>query len=254
IGFYREEKDIQAANKSFLITFFAASIMLAGFIMVYLDTGTFNLDKLRGTVISDFVFLLIFTGIMAKSCIFPLHTWLPSATVAPTPVTAFLHAAVLVKIGIYGFARFFNYTFYVPQIVTTYIPLLIVISTIIAGFSALRETDMKKILAYSTISQLGFILLGLTFVSDIGITGALLFVLAHALGKTGLFLCTGIIEYKTGVRDITKLGGMMKTLPITGTAFLLCALSVAGIPPLVGFWGKFLIVTAPIKEGQFILA
>ena len=254
IGFYRGEKDLRAANKAFLITFSAASVMLLGFILIYLNTGTFNLMELKGTAISNLAFLFIFIGIMAKSCLFPLHTWLPDAGVAPSPVTALLHAAVLVKIGIYGFIRFFACTFQIPEAASWYVPALAIGTAIIAGCAALKETDIKRILAQSTISQLGFIIFGLSIASDIGMTGALLFIFAHALGKAGLFLCAGIIEHKTGIRDIRQLGGMMNVLPVTAAAFSLCALSVVGIPPLAGFWGKILIITAPIKEGHFVSA
>ncbi len=254
IGFHRGEKDIWAANKAFLITFLGASVMLVGFVMVYLDAGTFNLAELRGSGITGLAFLLIFIGIMAKSCVFPLHTWLPDAGIAPSPVTALLHAAVLVKIGIYGYARFFCDVFRIPQEAGRYVAALAITSAVIAGCSALRERNIKRILAYSTISQLAFILFGLAVTGVIGMTGALLFIFAHALGKAGLFLCAGIIEQKTGTKDIKQMGGMMKVLPVTGVASALCALSVAGIPPLAGFWGKFLIIVGPIKEHQFIFA
>jgi len=237
-----------------LITFSAASLMLIGFILVYLNTNTFNLIELKGSDISYLPFVLIFIGIMAKSCVFPLHTWLPSAGVAPSPVTAFLHAAVLVKIGIYGFARFFCNTFQSPPYMMKYVAVLAAISAIIAGCSALRETDIKRILAYSTISQLGFIFVGLAINSKIGIIGALIFVFAHALGKAGLFLTAGIIEQKTGTKDIKKLGGMMKVLPISGIAFILCSISVIGIPPLAGFFGKLFVIISPIEKKEFILS
>jgi len=252
IGFYRKPQHIKNADKAFLITFGSASVMLIGFILVYMNSGTFNILELRGATISNLAFLLIFIGIMGKSTVFPLHTWLPDAGVAPSPVTALLHAAVLVKIGIYAFARLFCYTFQMPSW-GIYVPILALISSLIAGACALVETDMKRILAQSTISQLGFILFGLSLKSGLGIAGALTFILAHAIGKAGLFLSAGVVEHKTGIKDIRKLGGMMKTFPITGAAFLLCALSVMGVPPLIGFFGKLMIISSPIKEGKYFL-
>ena len=253
IGYFRRDADLKAANKAFLITFSGASLMLIGFIKIFIDHGTFSIAALKGSYMPEWVFLAVFIGIMAKSCVFPLGTWLPDAGVAPSTVTALLHAAVLVKIGIYGFARLFCFTFIMPEAARHYVPLLAVITSIVAGCAALRETDIKRILAQSTISQLAFILFGLSFASPISISGAILFIFAHALGKAALFLSAGIIEHATGTRDIRELGGLIKALPVTGAAFAISALSVAGIPPMAGFWGKFMILVGSIREGHFLL-
>jgi len=115
------------------------------------------------------------------------------------------------------------------------------ISSLIAGASALKETNIKRIIAYSTISQLGFIFLGIAAGGFIGLSGAMLFILMHGIAKGGLFLCAGIIEHKTHTKDITQMGGLIKALPVTGLAFGFCALSVMGIPPFGGFFGKFMV-------------
>jgi len=254
IGFHRKETDLKAANKAFLITFGSSSFMLLGFIMIYMNSGTFNMDLLKGTQISTWAMIFIFIGIMGKSCVFPLHTWLPDAGIAPSPVTALLHAAVLVKIGIYAFARLFCQTFVISQVSRIDIALIALISAIIAGSAAFKENDIKRILAQSTISQLGLILAALALFTPYSITGALFFILAHAIGKAGLFLCAGIIEHNTKTKDITKLSGLIKNMPLTAFVFAICGLSVAGIPPMLGFWGKFFMIIAPIKAGNFWLA
>ncbi|MFA5859642.1 MAG: proton-conducting transporter membrane subunit, partial [Elusimicrobiota bacterium] len=165
IGFYRGKSDIYRANKSFLVTVFGALVMLLGFIIVYQQTGSFDYNSVCDTgknyMISNLAVLLILFGILSKSATLPFHTWLPDAGVAPSPVTALLHAAVLVKIGVYVYARLFLATYSIDEIWTTAVPLIAGFSALVAAGAAFVETDLKRIIAYSTISQIGFIFLGL---------------------------------------------------------------------------------------------
>jgi len=253
IGFFREKTYIFKADKSFLVTVFGALVMLIGFISIYQQTGSFDMLTIRALMkdpISNIAVALILVGILAKSATLPFHTWLPDAGVAPSPVTALLHAAVLVKIGVYIFARLFLVTFTIPDIWHTIVPVIAVISAIVAAGAALIETDLKRIIAYSTISQIGFIFFGFAVGNNIGISGALLYILMHGLAKAGLFLCAGIVEQNTKVKDITKLGGLIKTMPITAVAFLFCAFSVMGIPPFGGFFSKYLIFSGALEAKQ----
>jgi NADH:ubiquinone oxidoreductase subunit 5 (subunit L)/multisubunit Na+/H+ antiporter MnhA subunit len=240
VGFFRKEADVLRADKTFLVTVFGALCMLLGFVAVYADYGTFNLVALRGKPISDLAMALILLGILSKSATLPFSTWLPDAGVAPSPVTALLHAAVLVKIGVYAYARFFCATF---QYAPAWGPLIMTVaaaSAIVAAGAALIETDLKRIIAYSTISQIGFIFLGLAAGNPIGFAGAMLYILMHGVAKGGLFLCAGIVEHGAHTKDITKLGGLFRRMPVTGLAFAFCALSVMGIPPFGGFFSKFM--------------
>lgn len=250
IGFYRKEKDIQAADKAFLVTFFGASVMLAGIILIYLNYGTLDIRLLKDAVLPASIAFLLFTGIISKSAQLPLQSWLPDAGVAPTPVTALLHAAVLVKIGIFVFARLFGLTFITGSVFVNAAVIVSVITIIVAAASALVETNIKRILAYSTISQLGYILLVLALHTDTSFKVAMVYILAHSLAKAGLFLCAGIIEHKTGTKEITELGGLIKSMPLTAAAFLLCAFSIIGIPPFLGFWPKFMVVLLSIESGH----
>lgn len=253
IGFYRGQKDVKAADKAFLITFFGASLMLAGMVLVYLEFNTLEVAALRSLSISSLAAFLILGGIISKSAQLPLQTWLPDAGVAPSPVTALLHAAVLVKIGIYVFARLFGLTFTAHPVFFNATIIISIITIIVAAGSALIEKNMKRILAYSTISQLGYILLALALNSDISFKVALVYILAHSLAKAGLFLCAGIVEQKSGTKDIDELGGLAKSMPYTALAYLLCAFSIIGIPPFLGFWPKLMVVLLSIKSG-YILA
>ncbi|MEW6686455.1 MAG: NADH-quinone oxidoreductase subunit L [Candidatus Edwardsbacteria bacterium] len=254
IGFYREKEHVIKADKSFLVTFGGAVVMLFGFITIYNQTGTFNLLEMRGTTISSLAVVLILIGMFSKSATVPIHTWLPDAGVAPSTVTALLHAAVLVKIGVYAFARIFCFTFTLPNGWYTWIPVLAMLSALISACAAMVDNNMKRILAYSTVSQIGYIFLGFGMFNQVGIAGALLFILMHGLAKAGLFLCAGVVEHATHTKDIREMGGLIKTMPITAISYLLCALSVIGIPPLGGFFSKFMVIMATVKGGQIWVA
>lgn len=254
IGFYRLKDHVRKADKAFLVTFFGAVVMLLGFVLIYGQTNSFDLTAMRGTAIPGTAVLLILFGMFSKSATVPLHTWLPDAGAAPTTVTALLNAAVLVKIGVYAYARIFLYTFKLPGDWPQVIPILAVVSSLVAAAAATVETDFKRILAYSTVSQIGYIFLGFSMSNEAGISGSLLFILMHGLAKAGLFLCAGIVIHATHKRDVREMGGLIKTMPITAVAFLFCSFSVIGIPPFGGFFSKFLVIMGTVKAGQVGLA
>lgn len=258
IGFFRNKDYIIKADKAFLVTVFGALVMLVGFLYVYDQTGSFDLgvcsQVLQGRTLSNVAVFLILFGILSKSATLPFHTWLPDAGIAPSPVTALLHAAVLVKIGLYVFARLFVATFAVEPIWHTVVPVIAAASALLSAGAAMIDTDMKRIIAYSTISQIGFIFLGLSIGNDIGIAGGILYILMHGIAKGGLFLCAGIVEQTTKTKDITKLGGLISTMPVTAIAFLLCAFSVMGIPPLGGFFSKYMVITGAVNSRQLLIA
>lgn len=258
IGYFRAPNDVMRADKAFLITIFGALVMLLGFFMVYAQTGSFDLLAIKqalmnGHISNTAVFLILF-GILSKSATLPLHTWLPDAGVAPSPVTALLHAAVLVKIGVYVFARLFVVTMPVDPVWHTIVPWIAGASALVSAGAAMIDTDMKRIIAYSTISQIGFIFLGLSIGNPIGVAGGLLYILMHGLAKGGLFLCAGIVEQNTHTKDITKLGGLIEAMPITAVSFLLCAFSVMGIPPFGGFFSKYMVIASAANSQQMLIA
>ncbi|MEW6556758.1 MAG: NADH-quinone oxidoreductase subunit L [Elusimicrobiota bacterium] len=254
IGFYRDEKGLLAGDRAFLLTFLGSGLMLAGFALVFAEYSTLNILTLHGKTIPLFAMVLIFCGMLAKSAQLPFHLWLPNAGVAPSPVTAFLHAAVLVKIGVYAFARLFVFTFPMIPDFQNIVAIISVITILVAGAAAFVEHDIKRILAYSTISQIGYIFLGFSTNVLIGITGAIFYILVHGLGKAGLFLAAGIVEHNTHEKDIRKLGGLAKTMPLTSIAFLLCAFSIIGFPPFGGFFAKLYVVMSIVQSGKIWLA
>ncbi len=254
IGFYRAPQHLRNADTALLVTVFGSFSMLIGLEMVWAQTGTFALDELRGQAIDDMAVGLVMVGMLAKSAQVPLQVWLPAAGVAPSPVTALLHAAVLVVIGVFAFARVFVGVFGLSPTWQTAAGAFAVATILIAGGAALVENNAKRILAYSTLGQLGYVFLGMASMNAMGVAGGLTFLLAHSLAKAGLFLCIGIVEHNTHTRDIRELGGLIRTMPVTAITFVLCALTIIGFPPTAGFAGKLMIVMGTAESGQMAFA
>ncbi|MGC9070611.1 MAG: NADH-quinone oxidoreductase subunit L [Elusimicrobiales bacterium] len=253
VGFFRYDKDILKANKTILVTVFGAIVMLVGILYIGLSYNTLDMMELRGKEIAIIPSLLILAGIFSKSAILPFSTWLPDAGVAPATVTSLLHAAVLVKIGTFAYAKLFG-TIFLPSLTFSYITLIIAaITAVVSGGAALIDTDIKRIIAYSTVSQLCFIFLGLAAGTKAAFSGAVLYILMHSVAKAALFLCAGIIEQKTHTKDITKMGGLVKTMPLTALAFALSSFSIMGLPPFGGFFAKFLVIKAAIETNDIII-
>lgn len=250
VGFFRSDKDVAKANKTILVTVFGALCMLVGIIMVYFSHGTLDLRELHGATISYAAAAFILVGILSKSATLPFSTWLPDAGVAPSTVTSLLHAAVLVKIGVYAYARIFGVTFAAPDAFSNLVLYLAGASALVSAGAALIDTDIKRIIAYSTVSQIAFIFLGLASGNKTAFAGAILYILMHSIAKGGLFLCAGIIEQNTHTKDINKMGGLFSSMPLTGVAFALCSLSVMGIPPFGGFFSKFQVFSGAAQNGN----
>lgn len=254
IGFFREKEYVRRANKAFLMTAAGALFMLAGFLIIAENAGSFDLNLIANSGISgtavDFAIALILIGIFAKSATFPFHSWLADAGIAPSPVTALLHAAVLVKIGVYVYARLFSFVIIPSDSMRTVILVVIAVSAFISGGAALVEKDIKRVIAFSTISQIAFIFLGFVSGGKVAFAGAMLFILIHGSAKAGLFLCAGIIEHNVHTKDLDKMGGLLKYMPVTALAFAFSALSVMGIPPFAGFFSKFIVIAGSVMNGN----
>ncbi len=255
---FTNKGSIFGARKSMLITVFGGFAMMAGFILLYVETGTFSIQSLIGQadIIMQSPFfipamILVLIGAFTKSAQFPFHFWLPDAMEAPTPVSAYLHSATMVKAGIYLVARTTPIFAGAPE--WFWIIVITGLTTLIWGsVSAVRQRDLKGILAFSTISQLGLLmtLLGVgssafnaNSLSESALYGAaiataVIHLINHATFKGSLFMAVGIIDHETGTRDINKLGGLMAIMPITFTISLVGLASMAGIPPFNGFISK----------------
>ena len=254
------KKRLTIGFKYFIFTHIGALFMLMGILSIYVFTGTFDLPQASAnipptSVLTVFVLLLI--GFSVKMAIFPVHTWLPDAHAeAPTPISAML-SGVMIKCGAYAFARILLPAFGQTAVTQTsdVLAILGVVTMIYGGLMALAQTDIKRLLAYSSISQMGYIFFGLGVYSTppIGATGALFHVVNHAVCKSLLFMCAGVIMHQTGTRDIRRLGGLAGKMPITCAASLIGALSLAGTPPLNGFWSEWMIFSGGISSGKTLI-
>jgi formate hydrogenlyase subunit 3/multisubunit Na+/H+ antiporter MnhD subunit len=237
-----------------MMTVTGSFFMLVGFEMVWSELGSLSISAIHGHTVSDLAMFFIFVGILAKSAQVPLQIWLPGASVAPSPVTALLHAAVLVVIGVFAFARIFIGAFNLP-VNWQNITLIVAVTTIlVSGGAAYVEHNAKRILAYSTLGQLAYVYLGFATMTTLGIAGALIYLLAHSFAKAGMFLCIGIIERRTHSKDIRELSGFARSMPATALAFLLCGLTIIGFPPSAGFIGKLMIIFGALESGNYLFA
>jgi multicomponent Na+:H+ antiporter subunit A len=253
IGFENEKPEARsAALQAFLVTGGGGLALLGGLIMLGMAGGSYQISELAsmGGALAEHAFfvpalLLILLGAFTKSAQFPFHFWLPNAMAAPTPVSAYLHSATMVKAGVYLLARLYPVFSASPwwQAIVTVVGLL----TMLAGaFLALNNSDLKRILAYSTISSLGTMTMLLGIGSEEAVTAAIVFLLAHALYKGALFMIAGAIDHETGTRDVDRLGGLRENMPLLAGITALAALSLAGFGPLLSFIGKELLLEATL--------
>ncbi|PRX53315.1 multisubunit sodium/proton antiporter MrpA subunit /multisubunit sodium/proton antiporter MrpB subunit [Nonomuraea fuscirosea] len=229
----------QAAMKALTVTTLGGLAMLAGFVLLGQAAGTYRISEIVASPpgLAPAAVVLVLVGALSKSAIFPFSTWLPAAMAAPTPVSAYLHAAAMVKAGVYLLARlgpaYGDLTLWRAVAVP-----LGVVTMLLGGWRALRENDLKRLLAYGTVSQLGFLVL----LFGAGTRGAALagvgMLLAHALFKAALFLVVGIVDHAAGTRDLRELSGAGRAMPWVCAAAVLAGASMAGLPPLAGFAGK----------------
>ncbi|MFB7157794.1 Na+/H+ antiporter subunit A [Lysinibacillus sp. NPDC056232] len=265
IAFWHHRKASRAgARKAMTITVFGGLSMLAGFLMLYVASGTFSIREIVANVgiIRDHTLfipalILILIGAFTKSAQFPFHIWLPDAMEAPTPVSAYLHSATMVKAGIYLVARFSPV--FGGEAVWFWLVSVIGLVTLFWGsFNAVRQTDLKALLAFSTVSQLGLImsLFGLgsvghyygyaadTVLYTQASFAALFHLINHSTFKGALFMMVGIVDHEAGTRDIRRLGGLMALMPVTFTIAVIGGFSMAGLPPFNGFLSKEMFFTA----------
>ncbi|MGI8384744.1 Na+/H+ antiporter subunit A [Robertmurraya sp. P23] len=267
IGYwYHREKSRYGAQKSMLITVFGGLAMLGGIVLLYIMTGSFSISEIvtQSDVVLEHTLLIpailcFLLGAFTKSAQFPFHIWLPDAMEAPTPVSAYLHSATMVKAGIYLVARM-SPVFAESPVWLWLVGGFGIVTLFWGSFSAVKQTDLKSILAFSTVSQLGLImsLLGVGAaalhydgiddnVFTVATTAAVFHLINHATFKGSLFMVVGIVDHETGTRDIRKLGGLMHLMPITFTLAIIGAFSMAGLPPFNGFLSKEMFFTGMVN-------
>jgi multicomponent Na+:H+ antiporter subunit D len=259
---HHQDQEARSSGRKYLLYTVGSSIglVLPAMLVIYLLTGTLDFASrgiLAGTTGSRTlvgVLLFMFVFGFAKAAVMPLHSWLPAAMVAPTPVSALLHAVAVVKVGVFSIVRTITGIFGTDVLSSLSLgePVLYTAAvTILAGsFVALSQDNLKRMLAFSTIAQLSYIILGAALLTPKGVTGGMAHIAMHAFGKITLFFCAGAIFVATGKKNISEMAGIGRRMPVTMTAFFLGALSIIGMPPCGGFLSKWYLVQGSLQAGQ----
>jgi len=278
IGYYYDKPSaVAACKKAFIVTRFADLGFLIGILILSYCAGTFDfatlIERLTSTSSNEFKTaitfsflgvsaltwgaILVFIGGAGKSAMFPLHIWLPDAMEGPTPVSALIHAATMVVAGVYLVARLFPVFAITTPGVLEIIGWVGIVSAVIAAIIACTQTDIKRVLAYSTMSQIGFMMFALGVSSyggenGLGYTASLFHLFTHAIFKALLFLGAGAVIHYVHSNEMNDMGGLRKHLPITHFTFLIACLAIAGVPPFAGFFSKEEILLAAFEHNQVI--
>ncbi|MCL7411873.1 MAG: NADH-quinone oxidoreductase subunit M [Methanosarcinaceae archaeon] len=263
-GVTKASDKMEATFKYLVLSMLGSIVMLIAISSLYATVGTVNMADIAVKVSAmsaagtmpwhiypiALLFIVVFGN---KAAIFPLHYWLPDVhPTAPSPISAML-SGVLIKVGVYGMLRVFFLMFRdVLPMFQPIIILLALVTIIIGAISAIGQTDVKRMLAYSSVGQIGYVFLGVGMGSVYTITAALVYLVNHAFAKSMLFLTSGGIIHHAHTRNMQKMGGMIKSAPLMGAMFLIGAMSIAGFPPMGGFIAKFILFDAGIEEGFYI--
>lgn len=255
---HHQDKEARSGGRKYLTYLLGTSIGLAlpAMLITYQLTGSLEFSSLgvfqpgvSKTTLT--VLLLLFMFGFAKAGLMPFHSWLPGAMVAPTPVSALLHAVAVVKVGVFSVLRvltgIFGINLLVAQHLNTIVCVVASFTVIVSSCIALTQDNLKRRLAFSTVGQLAYIILGAGLASTLGVTGSMLHIAMHAFGKITLFFCAGAIFVATGRKNISEMVGIGHRMPITMFAFFIGALSVIGLPPAGGLISKLLMVRGALQ-------
>ena len=272
VAFGVEKHQLEASFKYQVLGCLASLLILLAIGFIYWGTGTLNIADISRQLpysapFVKFVSLLFLVGFGLKAAIFPFHAWLPDAhSSAPSPISAMLSGVLIKAIGLYVIFRLFFSMFALNADIAMTIIVLGTLSMIIGGLMAIGQWDMKRLLAYSSISQMGYVVMGVGIgmlilvrngsqtIAAFALFGALLHLLNHSVFKSLLFLNAGAVEYRTGIRDMRKLGGLSEKMPITSKTSLIASMSISGIPPFNGFFSKLIIILAAVQAQFYWLA
>ncbi|MBD0851554.1 NADH-quinone oxidoreductase subunit L [Maribacter arenosus] len=272
--YYTKPSAVSAAKKAFIVTRFADLGFLIGILIVGYYTGTYDFEMLNnpegnailnwastsfmGLSVLTWALILIFIGGAGKSAMFPLHIWLPDAMEGPTPVSALIHAATMVVAGVFLVARLFPMYYFVENgFALNIVAYVGAFSALFAAIIAVTQTDIKRVLAFSTMSQLGYMMLALGVSGydgheGLGYMASMFHLFAHAMFKALLFLCAGSVIHAVHSNYLKDMGGLRKYMPITNITFLIAALAIAGVPPFAGFFSKDEILVAAFEHNKLI--
>ncbi|MFA4842507.1 MAG: proton-conducting transporter membrane subunit, partial [Candidatus Omnitrophota bacterium] len=244
------------AKKTFIIVGGTDALMLLGVGIIYYLTGTFQIDSIRiqlaglpGSQLAVFAYICLALACFAKAGAMPFHSWIPEyAEHAPIPAVAFLPASLDKLLGIYLLARISIDLFVITPGLNIFLMLIGAVTIVAAVMMALIQHDMKKLLGYHAVSQVGYMVLGIGTGTAIGIAGGIFHMLNHAIYKSCLFLTAGNVEYRTNSTELDKLGGLSKQMPLTYICALIASLSISGVPPFNGFVSKWMVYQGLIQR------
>ena len=256
-------KSSQIALKYFIITHVGALFLLIGIIIIGIEAGTTEISQIRMLVQEGAVnqetmtlsTLLMGIGFAVKMALFPVHVWLPDAhSEAPTPISVLL-SGLMVKTGAYGFLRIsLMVTPETLDVISSPALIIALVTMVYGGLMAMAQTDIKRLLAYSTISQMGYISFGFSERSSLGFYGSFFHMLVHGISKSALFMAAGTLIRRTGTRNMKEMSGLGRKMPLTAIAFIVSACSLAAIPPLGGFLSEWMIFSGGFLSGQYLLS
>ena len=259
---HHQDKEARSSGRKYLLYIVGTSIglVLPAMLICYNLTGTLEFGKqgfMAGAGASKGLIGLLMVMLVfgfAKAAIMPFHSWLPAAMVAPTPVSALLHAVAVVKVGVFSVVRVITCVFGTNLLLSFDLGTIIVfaasVTILVGSFIALSQDGLKRMLAFSTIAQLSYVVLGVALLSPKGMTGGMVHIAMHAFGKITLFFCAGAIFVATGKKNMSDMVGIGRRMPITMTAFFIGALSIIGMPPCGGFISKWYLVLGSLQAQQ----
>ena len=274
VAFGIEKEELEASFKYQVLGGLASLLILFGIGLLYWNTKTLNIADISVIIKTSaynkfliFSQLVLIAGFGLKAAIIPFHAWLPDAhSSAPSPISSMLSGVLIKAIGIYAIIRLFFNMFAISHEIAITITTLGILSMVIGSLLAIGQWDIKRMLAYSSISQIGYIIMGVGVglmiltsggnktIAALSIFGGLFHLVNHAVFKGLLFLSAGAVEYRTGIRDLNKLGGLAGKMPVTSSSSLIASLSISGMPPFNGFFSKLVIIIAAIQGHYYWLA
>jgi len=263
VAFGCEADELEASFKYLVLGSISSLFILLAIALLYGYTSSLNMVDISRFLLNNrmpqslltLITTLFFVGFSLKAAIVPFHAWLPDAhPSAPAPISAMLSGIIIKVLGIYPIVRiFFNIITPPAQFFKIFL-YLGALSMLVGVLLAVYQWDFKRLLAYHSISQIGYVVVGIALATPLGVAAGLFHLINHAVFKSLLFFNSGAVEYATGTRDLHQMGGLQNSLPATSGSCLVASMSIAGIPPFNGFWSKLLIILAAIQSGHYLIA
>jgi len=259
VAFGTEKHELEAAFKYAIMSTVGSLFILLGIVFMYSYTSTLNMADMALILtqkgagnITLMVSALFLMGFGLKAALVPFHAWLPDAhPSAPAPISAMLSGVLIKSLGVYVLCRIFFNVFGITPAISSILLFLGALSMVVGVFLAVGQWDFKRLLAYHSISQIGYVILGIGLGTPLGILGGLFHLFNHSVFKSLLFLNSGAVEYATGTRNLKEMGGLTEKMPVTGSTSFIASMSIAGIPPFNGFWSKLIIIIAAVEAGRY---